>query len=118
MQELRGIGRLAIIGLALAGFFAGQMLAQERGGTSPAKETTMTGCLTKGTAGMYTLTDEKTGVKTTVTGPAELEKHAENHRVTLTGTAKADASGNQTFEVSKIQHQSTTCKVPGQDQQR
>jgi hypothetical protein len=114
MQEFRGIVRLAIIGLALAGLFAGQMLAQERGGGNPAKETTMTGCLTKGTAGTYTLTDEKTGVKTTVTGPAELEKHAENHTVTLTGTAKTDASGNQMFEVSKIQHHSNTCKGPGQ----
>ena len=116
MQEFRGIGRLAIIGLTLAGFFAGQMLAQERGGTNQAKETTMTGCLTKDTAGTYTLTDEKTGVKTTVTGPAELEKHAENHRVTLAGTAKADASGKQMFEVSKIEHHSTTCKAPGQQQ--
>jgi hypothetical protein len=34
--------------------------------------------------------------------------------VTLTGTAKTDANGNQVLEVSKIQHVSTSCKAPGQ----
>jgi hypothetical protein len=84
------------------------MFAQER----PKSETAMTGCLTKGSAGNYTLTDEKTGVKTTVTGPADLEKHSANHKVTLTGMAKTDANGNQVLEVSKIQHVSTSCKAP------
>jgi len=84
------------------------MFAQEQ----PKSETAMTGCLTKGSAGNYTLTDEKTGVKITVTGPEDLEKHSANHKVTLTGTAKTDASGNQVLEVSKIQHVSTSCKPP------
>jgi hypothetical protein len=110
MNESRRIRRLAVLGLAIAGLVGSRMFAQEQ----PKSETAMTGCLNKGSAGNYTLTDEKTGVKTTVTGPADLEKHSANHKVTLTGTAKTDANGNQVFEVSKIQHVSTSCKAPEQ----
>jgi hypothetical protein len=74
-------------------------------------ETTMTGCLSKDSAGGYTLADEKTGAKTTVTGPAELEKHSANHKVTLTGSAKT-TDGKSTFTVSKIQHVAAECKAP------
>jgi hypothetical protein len=77
------------------------------------KDATMTGCLNKDASGNYTLTDENTGVKTTVIGP-DLEKHSSNHKVTLTGTTKADTSGKSVFEVSKIQHVSTSCKAPPQ----
>jgi len=77
------------------------------------KDAAMTGCLNKDASGNYTLTDENTGVKTTVVGP-DLEKHSSNHKVTLTGTAKADTSGNSVFEVSKIQQVSTSCKAPPQ----
>jgi len=77
-----------------------------------ANETMMTGCLNKGTGGNYTLTDEKTGVKTTVSGTSDLEKHSSNHKVTLTGMTKTDAGGNQVFEVSSIQHVSASCKAP------
>jgi hypothetical protein len=76
------------------------------------KETAVTGCLNKDSAGGYVLTDEKTGAKTPVTGTADLDKHSANHKVTLTGTAKADATGKTAFEVSKIQHISPTCKAP------
>jgi hypothetical protein len=77
-------------------------------------ETTITGCLTKDASGGYTLADEKTGTKSTVTGPADLEKHSANHKVTLTGTAKTDASGKSVFEVTKIQHIAAECKTPSQ----
>jgi hypothetical protein len=77
-------------------------------------ETALTGCLNKDASGAYTLTDEKSGAKTVVTGPADLEKHSANHRVTLTGATKADAGGTPVFEVSKIQHISTSCKAPSQ----
>ncbi|MEO8368320.1 MAG: hypothetical protein ABI806_03905 [Candidatus Solibacter sp.] len=70
--------------------------------------TALTGCLTKDTSGSYTLTDT-TGLKTTVTGAADLEKHSKNHTVTLTGAAKTDASGKSVFEVSKLMHVSDTC---------
>jgi hypothetical protein len=114
MQQCHGIARFAAIGLAAAGLVAGQMFAQERTGSNAAKnETTMTGCLTESSSGNDTL-DEKTGSKTTVTGSADLEKHSGNHRVTLTGTAKTDASRSQVFEVSKIQHLSASCKSPAQ----
>jgi len=107
--------------------------------------TTMTGCLNKDTSGGYTLTDETTGTKTTVTvstsgsaggsgstgatgsaggstggsmggsASSDLEKHSANHRVTLTGTAKTASSGTPGFEVIRVQHISDTCKAPGHD---
>ena len=70
----------------------------------------MTGCLSKD-AGGFLLTDEKSGGKMIITGPADLEKHAANHKVTLTGSAKTDPSGKNVFEVSKIQHVDASCKV-------
>jgi hypothetical protein len=76
-------------------------------------ETSMTGCLTKDSAGGYTLADEKTGTKTMVTGTADLEKHSANHKVTLTGTTKTDG-GKSTFTVTKIQHIAAECKAPAQ----
>jgi len=68
----------------------------------------LTGCLNKDASGAYTLTDQA-GLKTTVTGAADLEKHSKNHKVTLTGTTKTDASGKPIFEVSKLTHVSDTC---------
>src|SRR3954453_11401824 len=81
MNESRRVKSFAVLGLAIAGLLGSRMFAQDR----PKSETAMTGCLNKGSAGVYTLTDEKTGVKTTITGPADLEKHSANHKVTLTG---------------------------------
>ena len=57
-------------------------------------------------ADSYVLVDEATGNKTTVTGTAELAKHAMNHRVTLTG---AKGTGG-TFTVTKIQHLAANCQ--------
>jgi hypothetical protein len=70
----------------------------------------MTGCLSKDASGGYTLADEKTGAKTMVTGPSDLEKHSANHKVTLTGTSKMD-SGKTVFNVTKIQHVAAECKA-------
>ena len=105
----RMIGLLAV-SLAITCVCSGVALAQD-----PQKnETVITGCLNKDSSGGYTLTDEKTGAKTTVTGPADLEKHSANHTVTLTGTEKKDPNGKVMFEVTKIQHVSTSCKAPSQ----
>src|SRR5947209_16861806 len=63
---------------------------QERQRTAP---TTMTGCLTKGdSAGQYSFTDASTGTKKTVVPASgvELDKHAANHTVKLTGTVSQD----------------------------
>jgi len=70
--------------------------------------------LASSSSGNFALTDEKTGAKTIVTGPSDLEKHSANHKVTLTGAAKNDASGKPIFEVSKIQHISPSCQAPSQ----
>ena len=77
-------------------------------------ETAITGCLTKDASGVYTLADEKTGTKSTVTGPSDLEKHSANHKVSLTGMAKTDTSGKSVFEVTKIRHIAAECKAPSQ----
>src|SRR5262249_23615041 len=111
MKKLQLLTRLAVAGLLLAGLSV-SLFAQSKDDHSQRdrlkNETTMTGCLSKA-EGAFTLTDEKTGDKTTVTGAADLEKHSANHRVTLTGTAKTDASGKSIFEVSKIEHLGTSC---------
>jgi hypothetical protein len=59
-------------------------IAQEK----KAGETSVTGCLNKGdAAGTYVLTEENTNKKITATGdPATIDRHANNHKVTLTGT--------------------------------
>jgi hypothetical protein len=115
MKQFHRLTHLAVFGLACA-LFAGSLCAQDpqesKRRDRTKSETTMTGCLTKDTSGNYTLTDEKTGTKTTVTGGSDLEKHASNHKVTLVGMTKNDASGNPVFEVSKIQHVSTSCTAP------
>jgi hypothetical protein len=127
MKNLYRMTRNATLGLAFVGLTAFTMTAQTQQAQQPAQqqqpqddpnsrdraksETTMTGCLNKAESGSFVLTDEKTGVKTTVTGPSDLEKHSGNNKVTLTGTAKADANGNQIFEVTKIHHVADSCKA-------
>ena len=115
-MRLQNALRLLSIGLLAVGLNA-QSSAQsgqskESGqGADRAQETTMTGCLSKDTAGGgYTLADERTGTKTAVTGPADLEKHSGNHKVSLTGTSKTEA-GKTVFNVTKIQHISAECKA-------
>ena len=105
--------KMFVAGFALCLLAVAIPAAQEEGkpeGKGKKGATTMTGCLSKGDmAGEYVLTNEKTGHKTTVTGPADLEKHSKNHKVTLTGLTKMDDSGKPIFEVTKITHISDTC---------
>jgi hypothetical protein len=95
------VGTLVVSGIAFA---------QEKKDPAPAKgeEMTMTGCLTKGadTPQHYNFTDQATGKKWTVTGPAELEKHSANHTVRLTGTETA-----KVFNVTKVEHVAATCEA-------
>ena len=111
--------RLLAAGLLLSGLSAGVFAQskeddQKQQADRQKTESTMTGCLTKDASGAFVLTDEKTGAKSMVTGAADLEKHAANHKVTLIGTPKTDSSGKQVFEVSKIEHVSPDCKAPSQ----
>ena len=106
---------LVLSAAVLIAGFSSSVFAQAKDANQQAdrqkNETTITGCLTKDASGGYTLADEQTGTKSTVTGPADLEKHSANHKVTLTGTAKSDASGKAVFEASKIQHIAPDCKA-------
>ena len=119
MRKVQYLTRYLAMGLLLSGLSAG-MYAQDdqdkkgQGERDRMSASSLTGCLTKDAAGAYTLTDETTGVKTTVSGAADLEKHSANHKVTLTGAAKTGADGRPVFEVSKIKHVSDTCKAPSQ----
>jgi hypothetical protein len=116
MRQIQQLTRLVAAAVLLLGL-SPSIFAQDPADKSRDRmknETTMTGCLNKDTSGGYMLTEEKTGAKMTVIGPADLEKHSANHRVTLTGAAKNDASGKPVFEVSKIQHMSASCKAPSQ----
>jgi hypothetical protein len=118
MTQFRRMTRLLAAGLMLSGLTVG-MFAQDQEDKQKDKNerdrmaaSTLTGCLNKDASGGYMLTDESTGTKTAVTGAADLEKHADNHKVSLTGMAKTDASGNSVFQVTKIKMVSATCKAP------
>lgn len=88
----------------------GQQAPQQRGERQrTTDDSTLSGCLAKGTeTGQYVLTD-KAGTKTSVTAAAgvELEKHAANHTVRLIGSKGTDGS----FAVSKVEHVSATCST-------
>jgi hypothetical protein len=77
-----------LTGLALGNIAYGQSPSQD---TPPQKQSdaskvSVTGCLTKGSAaGLYTITDQKTGEKTSIAGPDQLDKYL-NQTVKLTGT--------------------------------
>jgi len=102
-----------VVGLSTVSF-AQQPPAQpgqqrQQGERQRTDDSTITGCLDKGTStGQYVLTD-KAGTKTNVTAGAgvELEKHAANHTVRLTGTKGTDG----TFTASKVEHVSATCQA-------
>jgi hypothetical protein len=101
--------------MLLAGLVATGLALEDQGaqGTKKGKETTMTGCLSKGdTAGTYVLTDQKTGKKVEVTGTPDLEKHAANHTVRITGTKSKD-QGKAVFNATKLEHVSETCAEMG-----
>jgi hypothetical protein len=87
----------------------GQQTPQQQGERQRTDDASLTGCLAKGTTtNQYVLTD-KAGTKTNVTAAAgvELEKHAANHTVKLTGSKGSDGS----FAASKVEHVSATCEA-------
>src|SRR5438105_3898827 len=93
--------------LLLAGVLFGQE-APKDSATTKSPETTLTGCLSKGSgSAQYVLTDQATGNKTPVTGTSELEQHV-NHTVKLTG-ANTTENGRALFTAAKVEHISATC---------
>jgi hypothetical protein len=93
--------------MLLSGVFAN---AQETPKPAKGKEQTLTGCLNKGAdvAQHYMFTDQASGRKMTVTGPADLEKHSGNHTVRISGTMT-----NKVFNVTKLEHVAATCEAKG-----
>jgi hypothetical protein len=108
--------KLLLIAAGLLLSFSTSVFAQDSDAQQKDKEksaaaaTTMTGCLAKDASGNFVLTDETTGTQTIVTGVSDLEKHAANHTVTLTGSSATDANGKQVFQATKLHHVSNTCK--------
>ena len=99
--------------LLLAGILFAQEPAKESTAKSP-QEITLTGCLNKGPGpAQYVLTDQSTGNKTPVTGTSDLEQHASNHTVKLTGSNTME-NGRAVFTATKVEHVSATCAAPGE----
>lgn len=66
-------------------------------------ETSITGCLNPAEAdGYFVIEDEETSKKTTVTGLASLARHANNHKVTLTGLMTIE-NDEEVMKVTNIQ---------------
>lgn len=87
-------------------FLVTAAMADDKPKLASGKETEVTGCLTKGEpAGHYWLTT-KSGRKIEVTGSADLEKHAQNHTVRLTGRRTS-----KVFNATAVEHISETCEV-------
>jgi hypothetical protein len=102
---------LLLTGLALGSVAYGQDPSQAAPpqGPSDAGKMTVTGCLTKGaTAGQYTITDQKTGEKTPIAGPDQLDKYL-NQTVKLTGTI-ASQGQEKVFKPDSISQVSATCE--------
>ncbi|HYP06119.1 MAG TPA: hypothetical protein VER03_07760 [Bryobacteraceae bacterium] len=99
-----------IAGILLLSCVAAFAQGADKKAPEPAKgaSMTMTGCLTKGadTPQHYNFTDQASGKKWTVTGPADLEKHSANHTVRLTGAETA-----KVFAATKVEHVAATCQA-------
>jgi hypothetical protein len=103
MIELRRFAkRLTFLALGLTALFALpiSVLAQDK---APA-EVTITGCLNKAqAAGEYVIADEAAKKNVTVTGDAALlDRHANNHKVTLTGSMTKQ-NDKEVFKATKLQ---------------
>lgn len=116
-RSIETLAGIAVLCAALSGTLRAQE-PQKQGDTRTEQSrdrmagNTLTGCLNKGTGSTYELTDEGTGVKTTVSGSSDLEKHSANHKVRLTGAVKTGDTGKATFEVTKLEHISASCTAP------
>jgi hypothetical protein len=102
---------LLLAGFALGSIAYGQDPSQATPPQRPSDtaKATVTGCLTKGSAaGQYTITDQKTGEKTSIAGPDELEKHL-NKTVKLTGTM-ASQGQEKVFKPESVSQVSATCE--------
>ena len=107
------VGRAAFAAFLLASVLPAQEPAKSSSSPKDQQETTLTGCLNKGSSqASYVLTNPNTGSSTVVTGPAELEQHAANHTVKLTGSRMTEG-GRAVFKATKIEHISATCSQPG-----
>lgn len=103
---------LLLTGLALGSIAYGQDPSQATPPQSPSDSGKMTvsGCLTKGAAaGQYTITDQKTGEKTPIAGPDQLDKYV-NQTVKLTGTISSQGQ-EKVFKPESISQVSATCEA-------
>ena len=106
---------IASVAFLLAGILLAQEPPKESSNVKSQQETTLTGCLNKGSSqGQYVLTDQKTGDKTPVNGTSDLEQHSANHTVKLTGNRTTEG-GRPVFTATKVEHLSATCSASDGD---
>jgi len=76
---------------------------------SDAQKVSVTGCLTKGQGGGYTVTDQKSGQQVPFNGPAQLDKYV-SQTVRLTGTVETQG-GEKVFKPTGITSVSPSCQA-------
>ena len=91
---------IPVLGITAVLALPTSMLAQDKA----TAEATVTGCLNKAdTAGQYVIADEATKKNIIVTGDAALlDRHANNHKVTLTGSMTKEKD-KEVFKATKLQ---------------
>lgn len=102
---------LLLTGLALGSIAYGQDPSQAAPPQGPGDtgKMTVTGCLTRGaSAGQYIITDQKTGEKTPVAGPDQLDKYL-SQTVKLIGTIGSQGQ-EKVFKPESISQVSATCE--------
>lgn len=100
---------LLVAGLAVGCIAYGQSPSQPTAPQSDSGKMTVTGCLTKGaSAGQYTMTDQKTGEKTSIAGPDELDKYV-NKTVQLIGTLSTQGQ-EKVFKPESVSQVSASCE--------
>src|SRR5262245_19933416 len=93
-------GAFLVLAISVALALPITVSAQDKAGA----EVTLTGCFNKGdVAGHYVIADEASKKNVTVTGdPAMLDRHANNHKVTLTGSMTKEKD-KDVFKATKLQ---------------
>ena len=100
---------LMLLGLTLGSVAYAQSQATPPQPQNDSAKTTVTGCLIKGAAaGQYTVVDSKSGEKTAITGPEQLDKYL-NQTISLTGTMSTQGQ-DKVFKPESISQVSATCE--------
>src|SRR5690349_19498312 len=105
MQKLVRLSMLLLLVFVLGAYVAPRASAQEK---SAAGKTTVTGCLQKGDeAGEYSITGEDGKTYGLRSKTVKLSEHL-GHKVTVTGTFKAESAENEKAEAEEHEKKEST----------